>query len=66
VFGDIETLMEDFEFYSFSFSSRKSNVVAHKLARSVEPQVCNISVGAIPYLLREYHILSKKLKGLFR
>jgi ribonuclease HI len=53
VIGDIKSLATDFESCSFSFSSRNSNVVAHKLARSAESSVCSISVGVIPELIRE-------------
>jgi hypothetical protein len=48
VIVDIKTLATDFESSSFSFSSRKMNVVAHTLARNAESLVCNISVGVAP------------------
>jgi hypothetical protein len=53
VIGDIKTLAMDFEFCSFSFSSRKTNVVAHTLARCAESFICNISVGVVPELIRK-------------
>jgi hypothetical protein len=53
IISDIKFLAADFESCSFKFSSRSSNVVAHKLARSSEPQVCNISVSVIPGLIRD-------------
>jgi hypothetical protein len=53
VIGDIKSLATDFETCSFRFSSRNSNVVAHKLARSAKSLVSNISVGVIPELIRE-------------
>jgi hypothetical protein len=52
VIVDIKTLATDFESSSFSFSSRKMNVVAHTLARNAESLVCNISVGVVPELIR--------------
>lgn len=42
---DIKSLKTDFESCLFKFSNRKTNVVAHKLARFAEPLVCNISVS---------------------
>jgi hypothetical protein len=42
---------DDFESCSFSFSSRKTNVVAHKLARCAESFICSISVGVVPTLI---------------
>jgi ribonuclease HI len=53
VIDDIKILATDFESCSFSFSSRKTNVVAHKLARCSEPLVCNISIGVIPEFIRD-------------
>jgi ribonuclease HI len=53
VIGDIKALKTDFQSCLFRFSSRKTNVVAHKLARSSEPLVCKISVAVIPELIRE-------------
>jgi hypothetical protein len=53
VIGDIKSLATDFESCFFSFYSRTSNVIAHKLTRSIESSVCNISVGVIPELIRE-------------
>jgi ribonuclease HI len=53
VIGDIKTLATDYESCSFSFSSRKTNVVAHTLARCAESLVCNISVGVVPELIRK-------------
>jgi hypothetical protein len=50
---DIKSLKTDFESCLFRFSSRKTNVVAHKLARFAEPLVCNISVSVIPEFIRE-------------
>jgi hypothetical protein len=52
VVGDIKSLKTDFESCCFRFSSRRSNVVAHKLARSSELLLCNLSVGVIPELIR--------------
>jgi hypothetical protein len=52
VVGDIKSLKTDFESCCFRFSSRRSNVVAHKLARSLEPLLCNLSVGVILELIR--------------
>jgi ribonuclease HI len=52
IVGDIKTLKTDFQSCIFRFSSRISNVVAHKLARSAEPSVCNISVDVILELIR--------------
>jgi hypothetical protein len=51
--ADIKLLAQDFESCSFIFSSRKTNVVAHKLARCAEPSICSISVGVVPELIRE-------------
>jgi hypothetical protein len=67
-------LARDFESCSFIFSSRKTNVVAHKLARCAESSICSISVGVVPELIREElcndvfwsikrYILSKKKLG---
>jgi hypothetical protein len=53
VIGDIKTLTTDFESCSFKFSSRKTNVAAHSLARCAETLVCNISVGVVPELIRK-------------
>jgi ribonuclease HI len=53
VVGDIKTLKTDFESCLFRFSSRSTNVVAHKLARMSEPLVCNFSVDVIPEFIRE-------------
>jgi hypothetical protein len=53
IVGDIKSLKTDFESCLFRFSSRKTNVVAHKLARFAEPLVCNISVSVIPEFIRE-------------
>jgi uncharacterized membrane protein len=53
VIGDIKTLATDFKSCFFSFSSRKSNVVAHTLARSAESLVCNISIGVVLELIRK-------------
>jgi hypothetical protein len=51
--GDIKVLKTDFDSCLFKFYSRIANVVAHKLARSLEPLVCNISVGVILEFIRE-------------
>jgi hypothetical protein len=51
--GDIISLKTDFEFCFFRFTSRKVNVVAHKLTHSAEPLVCNLSVGVIPEIIWE-------------
>jgi hypothetical protein len=48
VVADIKLLARDFESCSFTFSSRKTNVVAHKLARCAESSVCSIPVGVVP------------------
>uniref|UniRef100_A0ACD5ZYS9 Uncharacterized protein n=1 Tax=Avena sativa TaxID=4498 RepID=A0ACD5ZYS9_AVESA len=53
VVGDIKALKMDFQSCLFRFSSRKTNVVAHKLARSSEPLVCKFSVDVIPEFIRE-------------
>jgi hypothetical protein len=53
IISDIKFLAADFKSCSFKFSSRSSNVVAHKLARSSEPHVCNISVSVILGLIRD-------------
>jgi ribonuclease HI len=53
VIGDIKTLAINYESCSFSFSSRKTNMVAHTLARRAESLVCNISVGVVPELIRK-------------
>jgi ribonuclease HI len=53
VIADIKLLAQDFESCSFTFSSRKTNVVAHKLARCAESSICSISVGVVPELIRE-------------
>jgi hypothetical protein len=53
VIGDIKTLAMDFEFCSFSFSSRKTNVVAHTLARCAESFICNIYAGVVSELIRK-------------
>jgi hypothetical protein len=50
---DIKTLKKDFESCSVRFSSRNTNVVAHKLARSAESLGCSFSFGVIPELIRE-------------
>jgi hypothetical protein len=47
IVGDIKSLKTDFESCIFRFSSRKLNMVAHKLARSAEPSVCKISIDVI-------------------
>jgi ribonuclease HI len=52
VVGDIKSLKTDFEFCCIRFSSRRSNIVAHKLARSSEPLLCNLSIGVILKLIR--------------
>jgi hypothetical protein len=51
IIADIKSLTADFESCSFKFHSRVLNVVAHKLARSAEPLVCNISVSVILELI---------------
>jgi hypothetical protein len=51
VVGDIKSLKTDFKSCLFRFSSRRTNVVAHKLARSSEPLLCNLFVGVIPELI---------------
>jgi hypothetical protein len=43
----------DFESCLFKFSNRKTNLVAHKLARSVESCSCTVSVGVIPEIIRD-------------
>jgi hypothetical protein len=53
VVADIKSLKTKFQACIFSFSSRVTNVVAHKLARAAEPLVCNLSVAVIPELIRE-------------
>jgi ribonuclease HI len=53
VVADIKLLARDFESCSFIFSSCKTNVVAHKLARCAESSICSISVGVVPELIRE-------------
>jgi hypothetical protein len=53
VIGDIKTLATNYESCSFSFSTRKTNVVAHTLAPCAESLVCNISVGVVPELIRK-------------
>jgi ribonuclease HI len=53
VIADIKSLASDFESCTFKFARRELNVVAHKLARSAEALVCNISVGVIPDYIRE-------------
>jgi ribonuclease HI len=53
VICDIKSLKSDFESCTFRFSSRSTNVVAHKLARSSVPLFCNVSVGVIPEFIRE-------------
>ncbi|KAM0846858.1 hypothetical protein ACQ4PT_055376 [Festuca glaucescens] len=52
VINDINTLKTDFQSCLFSFSSRKTNVLAHKLARAAQPLVCNIS-AVIPEFIRD-------------
>jgi hypothetical protein len=47
VISDIKWMTADFESCLFKFSNRKTNVVAHKLARSVESCSCTVSVGVI-------------------
>jgi ribonuclease HI len=53
VISDIKSLLAGLESCSVKFASRNLNVVAHKLARSAEPSVCNISVSVIPELIRD-------------
>jgi ribonuclease HI len=53
VIADIKSLASDFVSCTFKFARRELNVVAHKLARSAEPLVCNISVGVILDYIQE-------------
>src|SRR5207244_1367875 len=53
IIDDIKSLAAGFVSCSFKFACRKSNVVAHVLARSAEPLVCNVSVGVIPENIRK-------------
>jgi hypothetical protein len=53
VIGDIKTLATDFESCLFKFSCRSLNMVAHKLAHSTEPLVCNLSSRVILELIRD-------------
>jgi hypothetical protein len=53
IISDIKSLLAGLESCSIKFASRNLNVVAHKLARSAEPSVCNISISMIPELIRD-------------
>jgi hypothetical protein len=53
VISDIKSMTADFGFCLFKFSNRKTNVVAHKLARSVESCSCTVSIGVIPEIIRD-------------
>jgi hypothetical protein len=53
VIGDIKTLAIDFESCLFKFSCRSLNMVAHKLAHSTEPLVCNLSSRVILKFIRD-------------
>ena len=53
VVDGIKSLAVGFESCSFKFSSQKSNVVAHVLARFAEPLVCKVSIGVIPECIGE-------------